>query len=305
VGNSYYDKSTSSAQYMNAASFVRAPTIFEKTRRAGARSALLTCKRKTLELFAEGVDLAMAAEDPPAEFARRYGQPPDIYSRQINHWLWEVAADLLNTRPELKLLYVHTTDYPMHTWAPDEAESREHLQALDERIGQAVEAAPDAAFLLTADHGMRHKTQCWDLARVLEDAGHPVEFVLSPERDYYVVHHRNYTGCAWIWLGEADPPRVREILENLHGVERVIAREETAAEFRLPAGPIGDLTVLGDEHTMFGEMDSAHQCLPDTYRAHGSLHEMDLPLIVYNAEKTPAPESLEANKDLTACLVGD
>lgn len=302
VGNSYYDKSTSSAQYMNAADFVRAPTIFQKAGRLGVKSALLTCKRKTLELFARDVDLAVAAEDPPPEFAKQYGNPPDIYSREINFWLWRVAADLLANRPEIQLLYVHTTDYPMHAWAPDQKESRQHLSQLDECIGNAVEAAPRTAFLLTADHGMNPKRRCWDLSKVLNEAGTPVEFVLSPERDYYVKHHRNFTGCAWIWLGDAEPNRVNDVLEDLEGVERVISRKDTAREFNLPSGPIGDLTVLGDADTMFGEMDTTHEKLPDSYRAHGSLHEMDLPLIIFNPKDAPLAEGLKGNKDLTSIL---
>ena len=46
-------------------------------------------------------------------------------------------------------MYVHTTDYPMHNWPPEAAESIEHLARLDELLGEAAAAAPDAAFLLT------------------------------------------------------------------------------------------------------------------------------------------------------------
>ena len=48
-------------------------------------------------------------------------------SREINYWLWEVAIDILKHRPDIGLLYVHTTDYPMHTWVREAAESKEHL----------------------------------------------------------------------------------------------------------------------------------------------------------------------------------
>lgn len=144
------------------------------------------------------VAFAATAEDPPTDLVGRHGPPSGIYSREINYWLWQVAVDLLKTRPDLGLLYVHTTDYPMHSWPPEAPESQEHLQRLDNLIGEARAAAPDAAFFVTADHGMNFKTRCWDLMRLCEHAGTPIRFMLFPERDYYIQHHKNYSGCAWL-----------------------------------------------------------------------------------------------------------
>ncbi|MGH8607275.1 MAG: alkaline phosphatase family protein, partial [Gammaproteobacteria bacterium] len=158
TANSYFDEANGEARYMNAADMIRAETVFQRVARSGVRCALLTAKRKSVELFQRHVDLAVTAEDPPLEFIERYGKPAHIYRREINYWLWEVAGDLLKNRPQFGLIYVHTTDYPMHTWAPEEPESLQHLMRLDELIGAAVAAAPDAAFLLTADHGMNYKT---------------------------------------------------------------------------------------------------------------------------------------------------
>jgi hypothetical protein len=83
----------------------------------------------------------------------------------------DVAIDLLKTRPDIGVIYVHTTDYPMHMWAPDRGESQEHLARLDALIGAAVETAPDAAFFLTANHGMSYKKRCWDLDKALGARG--------------------------------------------------------------------------------------------------------------------------------------
>ena len=152
---------------MENAGFLRVPTLLQRAATRGVRSALLTCKKKTINLLARGADVAVAAEEPPPEFVSRYGAPPGIYSREINYWLWQVAIDLLKNRPDIGCLYVHTTDYPMHEWPPEAAESREHLATLDGLLGEARDAAPDAAFLLTADHGMNYKRRCWDLARAL------------------------------------------------------------------------------------------------------------------------------------------
>jgi phosphonoacetate hydrolase len=51
---------------------------------------------------------------------------------------------------------------------------------------------------------------------------------------------------------------------------------------------------------VFGDLDSASEELEPTYRSHGSLHESQVPLIIYNtAMKLPAPESFTANLDIT------
>ncbi len=296
--NSYYDASSGAAVYMNAAARVRARTLFERAAARGVRSALLTCKRKTAELLHRGASLAVAAEAPTPDLVARYGPPPKIYSAAINHWLWTVAVDLLLTRPDLGVIYVHTTDYPMHRWGPEAAESRDHLARLDALLGEARAAAPDAAFLFTANHGMNAKTRCWDLARVCEEDGVPLRFALSPEWDYYVVHHRNFAGCAWLWLrSPADEARVRDVVGALQGVEGILGRTEAAARFRQPPERIGDLTVLGDAETMFGEMEWGREELSG-YRAHGSLHESAVPLIVHCAEGAPSRDRFRTNLDV-------
>src|ERR1700754_1862313 len=99
---------------MESADFLLKPTISQRAARRGVKSALLTCKKKTINLLARDAEIALAAERPPPEYVERYGKPGDIYSREINYWLWQVAADLLRTRPDIGVLYVHTTDYPMH-----------------------------------------------------------------------------------------------------------------------------------------------------------------------------------------------
>ena len=306
TGNSYFDAKAGRAEYMNSADMIRTETMFQRAARHGVKSALLTCKRKTVELFHKGTEIAIAAEDPPEGYVARYGSPGSIYSREINSWLWRVAVDMLRTRPDVRLLYVHITDYPMHTWAPEEEESLKHLSALDGLVGQSREVAPDAAFFITADHGMNYKSRCWDLTRVCQEAGTPVRFVLSPERDYYVRHHRNFTGCAWVWLdAPEDAAQVSEIIQGLEGVEGVLTRDEAARRYHLVPERVGDFTVLGDRDTMFGDMDTMYEELPPTYRAHGSLHEMDLPLLIYNFDgELPPADTFRANKDLAPFLYG-
>ncbi|MGA7578313.1 MAG: alkaline phosphatase family protein [Desulfobaccales bacterium] len=302
--NSYYDSATGRAVYMNAADLIKADTIFQRALKQGVQGVLLTSKRKTVELFHKDTLLAVAAEAPPADFVERYGAPADIYSSEINEWLWGVAIDLLKTRPEIGVIYVHTTDYPMHLWAPEEAGSLQHLAKMDALLGEAQETAPDAAFFITADHGMNFKRRCWDLARACAGRGLPVRFALSPERDYYIKHHRNFAGSGWVWVKKSsDLETVRRICLGLQGVEEVITRDEAVSRFRLPGEYIGDLMVLGDRATVFGDLETPSEELPDTYRAHGSLYESDVPLLIYNWNgDLPEAEYFHYNLHLTRFL---
>jgi len=174
TGNYYFDPATGDEDYMERPELLLRPTLMTQVTDAGGQAALLTAKKKTASLLGTKTTLAVAAEDPPPEFTRRYGQPPGIYSAGINHWLWTVAVDLLRTRTDIDLLYVHTTDFPMHAWAPGAPESDEHLTRLDALIGEAVHTAPDAAFFATADHGMNSKGLVWDLNQALASRQAPV-----------------------------------------------------------------------------------------------------------------------------------
>jgi phosphonoacetate hydrolase len=289
---------------METADLLRAPTLFERAKKTrGVKSALLSSKKKTTTLLAPGADLILTAEAPAQEWVERFGPAPGIYSREINYWLLRVAIDLLKNRRDLGCLYIHTTDYPMHTWPPEAAESKEHLARLDQLFGEAAAAAPDAAFLLTADHGMNFKTRCWDLEKVCVQRGVPIRTAISVDRDKYLKHHRGYGGVAWVYCNRSsDIDGVAKVLTGLEGVELVLPRSEAAERYHLMASRIGDLIVLGDTDTVFGELDGPSERLPPEYRSHGSLHEMDVPLVIHNAQTKLAAEDFHYNWELARWL---
>lgn len=305
TGNSYLDPATGRSEYMESADSLTAPTLLERVSGSGGAAALLTAKVKSVGLLGRGATVALAAEAPDADAVARYGDPPEIYSAEINHWLWDVAVDLLTTRPDLDLLYVHTTDFPMHAWPPGDPRSSAHLRGLDERIAEATSAGEDIALYATADHGMNFKTRVWDLASACARRGTPVRHALSAERDRYVRHHRTFGGTAWVWLDQAaDADRVSETIDALPGVEHVLPRADAAARFHLNPDRIGDLAVLGDRDTVFGELpgDEEYEDLPSEYRSHGSLYEQRVPLVASNAP-SPYTSAPRANKDLLAPLL--
>jgi len=303
TGNSYFDERAGREEYMETADLLLAPTLFQRAKKQGVKSALLSCKKKTTTLLSPGADLILSAETPAPDWVERLGPAPDIYSREINYWLMAAAIDLLKRRRDLGCLYIHTTDYPMHSWPPEAKESKEHLARLDQLFGEAAAAAPDAAFLLTADHGMNHKTLCWDLEKACTKRGTPIRIAISVERDKYPKHHRGHGGVSWVYCNSSrDLDTVSKTLSGLKGVEKILTRDEASRRYHLMASRIGDLVVLGDRETVFGDLDSESEPLPPEYRTHGSLHEMDVPLIIHNAQAPLSPEDFQYNWQLARWL---
>jgi phosphonoacetate hydrolase len=133
-----------------------------------------------------------------------------------------------------------------------------------------------------------------------------VRFALSAEKDRYVKHHRTFGGAAWVWLNSpADELAVAETIAALEGVEEVLTKADAARRFHLMPARIGDLAVIGDRDTVFGELESAREELEPTYRSHGSLHESGVPVIVYNAAvELPPADAFKANLDITRIPFG-
>jgi phosphonoacetate hydrolase len=302
--NCYFDEASGTARFLEDADFILAPTVFKRFREKGIRSALLTCKEKTLKLVGRDADFALAAEAPPPDIVRRHGPPPPMYSSEVNYWLWNVAIDLLAAQPDIGLLYIHTTDYPMHKWAPEEEPSLTHLATLDDILGAAHDIAPDAIFLITADHGMNPKGRCLDLRRMCAKEGVHLRFSVSPVADRLLEHHRGFGGVSYVYLhAEKERPSVQAFLRQVEGVEDVLTREEATRRFHLMPERIGDLVVLADARTVFGDLTTPSEELGKGYRNHGSMYEERVPLIAYGMDgKPPSPAELEMNFDLTRWL---
>src|SRR5262247_375821 len=87
TANFYLDETSGREEYMEQARMVLAPTLFERAAAHGVSSALLSSKKKTITLLPRGATIVMSAEIPDAEWVKRLGPAPDIYSAEINHWL--------------------------------------------------------------------------------------------------------------------------------------------------------------------------------------------------------------------------
>lgn len=159
TANSYFDLQTKKEEYMDKSSMVLAPTVFERAAKHGLKSALLTAKKKTQSLLRTGATIRLAAEAPQdaegsdIDWIARLGPAPEIYSPEINHWLFRAAQIVLN-ETDMDLVYFHTTDYPMHMEPPWGDMSQFHLSEWDRLLGETLDAHPEMEVYMSADHGM-------------------------------------------------------------------------------------------------------------------------------------------------------
>jgi phosphonoacetate hydrolase len=304
TGNVFINPATGKEELTEDPNLVLAPTIFERAAKRGVRSILFSCKTKTVQLLSRGAGEAISRETATLEWIQRIGERPDIYSREINYWIMEAALYSIRHDPGLGLIYIHTTDYPMHTWPPQSAESKEHLHRMDSYLARLIQAAPDAAILITADHNVHHKTVCWDLEKACAARGVPVKAAINPEKDKYFKHHMGMGGSEYVYLKDpADSAKVSDTIRALKGVEEVISRQEAARRYHLMPDRIGDLMVLADSTTVFGQLESVEsQVLPATYRSHGSSYEARVPVFLYNAKGAPGLDYFTDNYKLAAWL---
>ena len=277
-------RETGEGVYMESSEYILSETVFQRAARMGARSILSTSKDKLRTLLSDGADEAISSERPPGWAVYELGDPPPIYSLEVNGWTIRAAA-LAMKRAPADFVYISTTDFAMHTYAPGEPQSQRHLTILDDAIGDFAADNPDAAIFVTADHGMSAKTRMTDLDDILARRGIGAE-ATPIIKDRYTVHHNNLGGCMFIYMDAGQEGRTDEAAEALRqapGVERVYSRQEAADKLRLNRERIGDLVVTGDAETVFGPK-SLEGAWDDTgagrgLRSHASAHEIDIPII--------------------------
>lgn len=235
---------------------------------------------------------------------KKHGRPPDIYSADVNYWVWSVALDLIKSRRKIGLFFIHTTDYPMHMHPPEAPEMRIYLKKIDDFLKAAAEADPDMAFFVTADHGMNFKSVVVNLNRALSARDVGVKMVISAERDQYPRHHSGYGGTAFVYLnGPDDAMKTMEALRGIDGVEEVLTRAEASRKYRLNPHRIGDVWVTAKRDVVFGDSPKEREVLAKAYRSHGSAHELDIPCFIYRyAGKLPDPGQLTTNVDVCRFL---
>lgn len=276
--NFYYDRATGVAAEMKSPEFLLGPTILEKAAARGWRTALVSSKDKIATLCSRGAMTVASAEKPAQRFLDIAGAKESMYTAAVNYWSFRVARHLLK-HESTDLLYLSTTDYMMHTHAPDAAPSLEHLHTLDRMLGEIADDHPALEIYLTADHGMNAKTHALDPIRLLR--AQKIDAAAAPIiSDNHKVHHQDLGGTYYIYLKKAADTRpALDLLRQAPEVEEAYDGNSAARTFRLKRDRIGDLFILARKHMAFGDLPELRKTV--SVRSHGSRHEASVPVVVH------------------------
>jgi phosphonoacetate hydrolase len=131
-GNYLIDPATGLETMMNDPKWLRAPTIFSAFQRAGAKICVVTAKDKLRMLLGHGLVFDGSAICFSSEKADRatmeangildpctlVGLPlPEVYSADLSEFVFAAGVKLL-ARDKPDLMYLSTTDYVQHKYAP-------------------------------------------------------------------------------------------------------------------------------------------------------------------------------------------
>lgn len=304
TGNSYWDADNDQEQFMSDSNLLTAATMFQRAGQFGVRSMLISAKQKTALLLKQGTQLAIGSQDPPASIVERYGKPPEIYSPDVNYWVWKTAIDLIKTQKNVGLFFVHTTDYPMHKFTSESVESRVHLKTIDQFLAEAADADPNMAFFIAPDHGLNSKKTVLNLNKTLQRKGIDLKIAMSAERDQYPKHHGGFGGTAFVYLkSPSDTDKVITALRDVGEIEEILTRDEAAAKYKLNPYRIGDLWITAKKEIVFGHSKEERETLASDYRSHGSSYELDIPGFIYRYDgKLPEAGEIQSNVDLCKFL---
>jgi phosphonoacetate hydrolase len=314
-GNYLFEPETGEEVMMNDVRFLRAPTIFAHYYNAGARVALVTAKDKLRALLGAGLsfddDRAICFSSERADQATKaangiddasawLGRPvPEVYSGELSEFVFAAGVKLL-TEWQPDVMYLSTTDYIQHKFAPEEQGALDFHAMVDGYLGKLDELG--AAIVLTADHGMKPKhDNAGDPAVVYvqdlldEWLGTAAARVILPITDPYVVHHGALGSFATAYLRDgADATQISRKLAAIDGIMLVIDRDEAVRRFELPADRIGDIVIVSDENMTIGTSADRHDlaALKEPLRSHGGLTEQEVPFIVNRKIELPAAPTL-------------
>ena len=297
-GNYLYDTASDSEVMMNDPKWLRAPTVLAALANAGKKVAVVTAKDKLRSLLghqmrgicfsAEKADKATLADNGIDDVLAKVGRPlPSVYSADLSEFVFAAGVWLMaHEKPDL--MYLSTTDYIQHKFAPGSEGANAFYAMMDGYLQQLEDLG--CIIALTADHGMNAKTGMDGKPDVLylQDTldiwlGAAKARVILPITDPYVVHHGALGSYATIYLpAEIDRAVTAERLRAIRGIEVVLTREQAAERFELPADRIGDLVVVSERFTVLGTAQSRHDLsgLDVPLRSHGGISEQRVPLIL-------------------------
>ena len=310
-GNFLFDPDSGEEVMMNDVRFLRAPTIFQKFYEAGAKVAIVTAKDKLRALLGSGMAFdedrarCFSAEKSASSTLTEHGQDaaadwlgmpqPDVYSAQLSEFVFAAGVKLMQEwSPDV--MYLTTTDYIQHKYAPDDAEAKSFYRVFDTYLKQLDSMG--AAIVVTADHGMKPKHLADGSPAVVyvQDLmdnwlGDAAARVILPITDPYVVHHGALGSFATAYLPEtADIADIVAKLQATAGITDVLTKAQAVDRFELPADRIGDIVMVSGENMTIGTSEHRHDlaALDVPLRSHGGLTEQEVPFIANRVLDLPS-----------------
>ena len=298
-GNYLFDVATGTEVMMNDPKWLRAPTLLAALAEAGSSVAVVTAKDKLRRLLghqmrgicfsAEKADEATMSENGIENVLGLVGLPvPSVYSAELSEFVFAAGVKLMQQAERPNLMYLSTTDYVQHKYAPGTPAADAFYSMMDSHLGQLD--ALGCVIALTADHGMNAKTRMDAQPDViyLQDVldawiGAKRARVILPITDPYVVHHGALGSFATVYVpSDVDHAALVERLASHRGIESVLTRAEAADRFELPADRIGDIVVVSERATVIGTSAARHDlsALEVPLRSHGGVSEQRVPLIL-------------------------
>ena len=318
-GNFYYDRESGTEVMMNDPALLRAPTLFKAFQQAGAKVAIITAKDKLRRLLGHELSLdgsrdrnaaiCFSSEKSGEVDIRHNGidnvldrvgmDVPPVYSAELSEFIFRAGVKLMESvRPDI--MYLSTTDYIQHKFAPGSADANRFYAMMDSYWSQLDEMG--AIIGLTADHGMnaKHDNDGHPNIIYLQDEmdnrlGADKTRVILPITDPYVAHHGALGSFATIYL--ADPSALDKTiceLAQIKGIELALTNADGCARFGLARDRMGDIIALSGKSVVLGTSADRHDLsgLEVPLRSHGGISEQTVPLIF---NRKPAP-SLDAGR---------
>jgi phosphonoacetate hydrolase len=302
-GNYLIDPATGKETMMNDPKWLRAPTIFEAFQKQGAKIAMVTAKDKLRLLLGKGLvfdgtavafssekaDKVTLADNGIENACGIVGMGvPDVYSAELSEFVFAAGVKLLaSMKPDL--MYLSTTDYVQHKYAPGSDGANSFYAMMDKYLGQLDDGG--AIIVIVADHGMKDKHLANGEPDVvyLQDVldakfGAGKTKVILPITDPYVVHHGALGSFATVYAYGPEVSDVMAVIGAQDGIDVVLNRKDGCARFELPEDRMGDIIVVSGGRNgskVIGTSRDKHDLsgLNEPLRSHGGLTEQEVPVI--------------------------
>ena len=302
-GNYLYNPETGEEVMKNEPMVLRATTVFQAFYEACAKVEVVKATDKLSGLLGKGLKfddgraLCFSAEKSDTTTLAEHGidnasthfglAVPEVYSAELSEFVFAAGVQLLKEfRPDV--MYLTTTDYVQHKYAPGVRQANAFYAMFDKYLAELD--ALGAAIVVTADHGMKPKHHADGSPNVVyvqdlldEWLGKDAARVILPITDPYVVHHGALGSFATAYLPKgADREAVMAKLGKIEGITLVLGREEGCARFELPEDRMGDIILISGENKTIGTSEHRHDlaALDEPLRSHGGLTEQEVPFIV-------------------------